>query len=295
MGRASLTVGRLFEGHINGAILIDAYGNAVNRQLALTEALHGRLVGIWNAERDQGLVARRCNGGWFLNGRKVFCSGAGSIQRPIVTAEVTSNKNRLMMMPKIGDAQVDLSTWRPAGMRGTATGSVTFEELFVPDADVVGRLGDYPRSPLFSGGAWRVLAVQLGGLQRIMTLHAERLNQREVLNDAVVKTRFAIAAQQLELARLLVDEARRRYDDLNQAPDAIDAYVDGARNGFEELALSIIMNTRRNIGLASFITPDPLDLVIRDLETYLRQPFLDKSRDHAAQWLLERKGRYDYA
>lgn len=49
---------------------------------------------------------------------------------------------------------------------------------------------------------------------------------------------------------------------------------------------------RRNVGLGSFIAPDPLDRCIRDLETYLRQRFLDASRDSAARWLLPRHGTF---
>lgn len=294
IGRGSLTVGRLFEGHVNGAMLINTYGNDYNRQLALTEAHQGRLIGVWNAERDEGLIASRHRGGWLISGKKVFCSGAGSISRPIITARDQFSRKILMMMPEIDDSQVDLSKWRATGMRGTATGSVTFDRFFVSDSEMVGGPDDYPRSPLFSGGAWRVLAVQFGGLQRILSIHAERLNQRGELNDDPAKTRFAIAAQNLELARLLVSEACKRFNDVDEVPAAIDAYVDGARNAFEELAMQIIMLTWRNAGLASLIAPDPLDLVIRDLETYLRQPFLDASRNNAAKWLLHRKGRFDH-
>ena len=75
-------------------------------------------------------------------------------------------------------------------------------------------------------------------------------------------------------------------------PATIDAYIDLARVGFETLALGIIEATRRNVGLSSFVAPNPLDRCLRDLETYLRQPFLDASRDNAAAWLLRTGGRF---
>ena len=81
--------------------------------------------------------------------------------------------------------------------------------------------------------------------------------------------------------------------DPGASADAIDAYADLARGGFEELALAGIAAARRNVGLGSFIAPDPLDRALRDLETNLRQPFLDASRDHAATWLIQRNGRFD--
>ncbi|MGL5837129.1 MAG: acyl-CoA dehydrogenase family protein [Sphingorhabdus sp.] len=294
IGRASLTVGRLFEGHVNGAILIKTYGNYRQNRIVATEAANGRMTGVWNAERGAGLIARRDRGGWRIDGMKIFCSGAGSIRRPVVTVRTADTSDILMMLPDMAssETEIDLSAWRPTGMKGTATATVRFHGLFVPDDAVVGGPGDYYRSPLFSGGAWRVLAVQLGGLQRIVALHAERLIAWSREDDALMRARFASAGQSLELARLLVAETASRAHGGIDDPAGIDAYVDAARGNFESLAFSIVENTRRNIGLSSFIAPDPLDRIIRDLETYLRQPFLDASRDNAARWLLQHRGSF---
>lgn len=288
LGGASLTVGRLYEGHVNAVRLVAHRGPATLTLLA-AEIASGRMSGVWNAERGEGLSAARIDGGWRLSGRKVYCSGSGAIRRPLVTAAV-GDDGPLMMLPEMTGDRVDLSAWRAAGMRGTATGTVDFTGLIVADAAVVGALGDYYRSPHFSGGAWRVLAVQLGGLDRIMALHTERLLARGGA-DPVIRARFARAAAAHEAARLIVREAACRAEGDGDAA-AIDAYVDLARGGFEELALSCIEATRRNVGLGSFIAPDPLDRVLRDLETYLRQPFLDASRDNAAGWLLGHDGRF---
>jgi len=294
IGSASLTVGRIYEGHVNAAHLIRQYGGAAAMRILTTEVALGRPSGVWNAERGAGVMARRCAGGWMLHGQKIHCSGAGSIMRPIVTARNEGDNAPLMLLPDLSDGGVvvDLSVWQAAGMRGTATGTVTFDKVFVPDAAVVGGPGDYYRSPLFSGGAWRVLAVQLGGLDRIMALHAESLNSSGRSSDGVVRARFADAAAAHELARLSATEAARRAEDSGCDPAAIDAYLDLARVGFETLAFGIIEATRRNVGLSTFIAPSPLDRCLRDLETYLRQPFLDASRDSAAAWLLRTGGRF---
>lgn len=287
IGAASLTVGRLFEGHLNAVKLAGRYGDAANATIVRAEVAAGRILGVWNAERDGGVTATRVDVGYRLDGSKVHCSGAGTIRRPIVTASLDGET--LMFLPDLTSPKVDidLAIWRAAGMRGTATGSVTFDGLDVPVTAVLGGIGDYYRSPWFSGGAWRVIAVQLGALDRIMALHAERLR-----DDPVARARFAAAAGAHESARLHVREAARRAEAPINEPEAIDAYVDLARGTFETAALIIIEATRRNAGLSSFISPDPLDRCLRDLETYLRQPFLDASRDHAARWLAARGGRF---
>ncbi len=287
IGAASLTVRRLFEGHLNAVKLAHRYGGIETAALVRTETAAGRILGVWNAEHGDGVVATRIGGGYRLAGTKVYCSGAGMIRRPVTTA--SSNGEKLMFLPDVASPRVsiDLAIWRAAGMRGSATGSVTFHELEVPDAAVLGGVGDYYRSPWFSGGAWRVIAVQLGALDRIMKLHAERLR-----DDPVARARFAAAAGAHEGARLHVWEAASRAETPASDPEEVDAYVDLARGTFETAALTIIEATRRNAGLSSFIAPDPLDRCLRDLETYLRQPFLDASRDHAARWLEVRGGRF---
>ncbi|MGI4878705.1 MAG: acyl-CoA dehydrogenase family protein [Janthinobacterium lividum] len=289
IGRASLTVGRLFEGHVNAAKLVARYGGP--SAVIAAEAAAGRISGVWNAERGPGLRAAKVDGGWRLDGRKIHCSGAGSIRRALVTARDDDDAVRLFLPDLTGPGVgIDLGVWRAAGMRGTATGTVDFARVFVPDAATVGGPGDYYRSPLFSGGAWRVLAVQLGGLERVMHLHAARLTASGRGGDQVFRARFARAAGSAEAARLLVAEVAERAE-AGGDPAAIDAYVDLARATFEDLALGCIDAVRRNVGLSTFIAPDPLDRVLRDLETYLRQPFVDASRDHAAAWLLEHEGR----
>ena len=64
--------------------------------------------------------------------------------------------------------------------------------------------------------------------------------------------------------------------------DAIDAYVDLARNAFEGAALRVVALAQKAIGLKSFLRPNPLERLIRDLTTYLRQPNLDVSLMSAA-------------
>ncbi|KPF73014.1 hypothetical protein IP88_09765 [alpha proteobacterium AAP81b] len=293
VGDASLTVGRLYEGHCNAVLLADRYGGPLATLAA--EAAAGRISGVWNAERGDGPLATRVAGGWRLTGRKIHCSGAGSLARPLVTARPEGSDAPLMFLPDMRGPgiAVDLAVWQAAGMRGTATGTVVFDGAFVADADTFGAPGDYYRAPLFAGGAWRVLAVQLGGLGRILALHAAALGRSGRGGDPVVRQRFAVAAGGYEQARLLVAEAARRATDPAADPPAAVAYVDLARGSFEALALAGIDAARRNVGLGAFLGPDPLDRCCRDLETYLRQPMLDASRDNAAAWLLPRGGRFE--
>lgn len=290
VGAASLTVGRLFEGHVNAVFLAARYGAAHHLATLAREAGEARISAVWNAETGGGLVAHRLGGGWRLEGEKIYCSGAGAVVRPLVTARTADGPLMLLPDMRANGIAIDASAWRPLGMRGTVTATVTFDSVAVPDDAVIGGPGDYYRSPWFAGGAWRVLAVQLGGALRAIELHASALEGAS-RDDPVARARLAEAAGAVEAARLIVAEAARRTRQPGRAHDAIDAYVDLSRGSFERLVLDAITLTRRNVGLRSTIAPNPLDRVLRDLETYLRQPAIDASRDNAARWLLDHHGR----
>lgn len=162
-------------------------------------------------------------GDWRLRGRKVYCSGAGSIRRAVITAvpvdsDAAGADSRggaplMLLLDLAGPGiTIDLTPWHATGMRGTVSGTVDFDGIFVPHAAVIGEPGDYYCAPWFCGGAWRVLAVQLGGLDRLMTLHADVLRASGRGGEPVVRARFADAAAAHETARLLVREAALRVE-----------------------------------------------------------------------------------
>jgi alkylation response protein AidB-like acyl-CoA dehydrogenase len=195
----------------------------------------------------------------------------------------------VMVMPDVAAARGDLSAWTPLGMRGSMTGRGDFTGIAVSDDDVVGGPGDYYRAPLFAGGAWRVLAVQLGGLERLVALYRAQLGARGRRDDPVQRARFGEAVARLETARLWSAHAACIAEDREQDPNEIDALVNLARHEFERAALAIIERVERGIGLAAMLRPNPVERIIRDLTTYLRQPFPDAALDAAARWALDER------
>jgi hypothetical protein len=54
----------------------------------------------------------------------------------------------------------------------------------------------------------------------------------------------------------------------------------------ERAALDVIEAVQRGVGLSSFIRPNPIERICRDLSTYLRQPVPDLAMSDAARaWL----------
>jgi alkylation response protein AidB-like acyl-CoA dehydrogenase len=173
------------------------------------------------------------------------------------------------------------------GMAASATGHVDFTGLHVSSSEIVGAPGDYYRSPYFAGGAWRVLAVQLGGLERLVAEFRNAVKNSGKADDPVQRARFGETVARLGTARLWSGRAALMAEDDSRDPATVDAFVNLARHSFERAALDIIERVQRGIGLSAMLRPARVELVMRDLLTYLRQPFPDGALDAAARWSLD--------
>ena len=140
IGSGSLPLGRLFEGHVNALDLVRRYGNHQRIELVADEVRAGKLFGVWNTDDANGLRLIHRHGRSWLEGRKILASGAGHIERPLVTA-TDENGRRLMVLPKIGSEGADLSSWRAQGMRASATGAVDFTGVEIEPIEIVGQRG----------------------------------------------------------------------------------------------------------------------------------------------------------
>ncbi len=289
IGSGSLPLGRLFEGHVNALGLVVRYGRPDQVALVAREAREGKLFGVWNTDDREGLRLVAEQGRYRLEGRKIMASGAGFIERPIVTAS-TPEGGRLMVMPRLRMGErSDLSRWTAHGMRASATGSLDFSGLPVEPIEIVGDEGDYERQPAFSGGAWRFAAVQLGGMERLFDCLCAHLRNTGRGGNPHQAARLGEAAIAVETARLWVERAAAIAESASQAggADRIVAYVNLARLAVERAGLDLMEIVHRSVGLAGFMRPHPIERISRDLATYLRQPGPDLALTNAAAWVLE--------
>jgi alkylation response protein AidB-like acyl-CoA dehydrogenase len=288
IGSGSLPLGRLFEGHVNALELVLRYGNHEQVELVAQEAREGKMFGVWNTDDSNGLRLIRKHGRYWLEGRKILASGAGRIERPLVTA-TDEDGRRLMIMPKLGASdRADLSRWTAQGMRASATGVVDFTGVAVEPIEIIGRDGDYERQPWFSGGAWRFAAVHLGGMERLLYLLRRHLQETNRGQDPHQAARLGQAAMATETARLWVARAATITEALlgSRQPDQLVAYVNLARLAVEAAALELMQLVQRSVGLQAFMRPNPIERISRDLATYLRQPGPDRALTDAAAWIL---------
>jgi alkylation response protein AidB-like acyl-CoA dehydrogenase len=288
IGSGSLPLGRLFEGHANAVELVLRYGDHQRVELVAEEARAGKMFGVWNTDDSNGLRLIHRHGRSWLEGRKVLASGAGYIERPLVTA-TDENGRRLMVLPKLNASErADLSAWKAHGMRASATGAVDFTGVEIRPVEIVGREGDYERQPWFSAGAWRFAAVHLGGMERLFDLLRRHLQETNRGQDPHQAARMGGAAMAIETARLWVTQAATIAEARlgSSAPEQLVAYVNLARLAVEAAALDLMQLVQRSVGLQAFLRPNPIERISRDLATYLRQPGPDRALTDAAAWIL---------
>jgi alkylation response protein AidB-like acyl-CoA dehydrogenase len=286
VGRANLSLGRIFEGHVNGARLVDWYGDAAQRRTLTADLADGRLFGVWNTEPQPGVTIETSGGVRTLSGAKSYATGAGFVHRAVVTATDGNGRRQMVIADGADSRRADLSAWRVRGMRATCSGLYDLTGLPVDRVTALGAPGDYSREPRFSAGAWRFTAVQLGGVEQVLILLRDHLAAGSDVAP-VAAARFAEALASVRSAYLWVREAAVRAESPDAGADAV-AFVLMTRGVVEKAGLEVMEAATRTVGTKAFFEDHPLDRACRDLALYLRQPAPDQARDRAAKAFIAR-------
>ncbi len=276
LGSGNLSVGRIVEGHVNALQLVCLYGAEAQIVRAAADAAQGHLFAIWNTETPPGV--RLTERGTLLMGRKDHGSAAGNATRPLITVD----QSRLLLVSLPPGQRVIAGKAGLHGMRATRSGSVDFD-LYAPRRfDWIGEAGDYLREPAFSTGAWRALAVITGGVATLVDELRTQLLARNRAGNPHQAARVAQALIAQETAVLWARKAAILAESATTMPADAKNYVGLARRAVETAALDAIQLVERSLGLSALVDTNPVELLIRDLTTYLRQPALDEAVDEAA-------------
>lgn len=282
VGRGDLSIGRLYEGHVNALSLFDWYA-APDQLEWMNDVLdQGAWFGVWATEPAPGvrLVGEADRS---LIGEKTFASGAGGLDYALVTAGSEDAARRLVIIPANEGRRTDLSGWRVRGMRASLSGRYLLDGMAVDPTMLLGEPGDYDRDPRFTAGAWRFCAVQLGGIEALVTeiRSAMREGDRE---NAVQRARFAEAVVATRSAGFWVEEAAQRF--ASDHDDAV-SLARLTRGVVENAGFAVMEAAARILGTRSAFDGERADKIIRDLSLYLRQAGPDHARDEAAKALLD--------
>ncbi len=273
VGRGDLSVGRIYEGHVNALFLCAQFGTPSQTAAVQDLARAGHLFGVWNTDLptdsvtiDQGK----------LIGSKTFATGVDGLSHALITASTA--EGRQMLLVPLDGLPVDRSWWRPLGMRASGSHVVQFNGLTIAPDWLLGRPDDYVRPPWFGAGAIRFAAVQVGGMHAVFDAALEHLSRTGRAADPFQGHRIARMGIAVQSGYHWLETAGRAWRDAAATPAATDAaeavvaVANATRSAVEAAALSVLEEAERGVGAAGMISPHPLERRLRDLRTYLRQP-----------------------
>ena len=279
VGRGSLPLGRIVEGHVNALELIARLGDEVQRTGWLQDAYAGEVFGVWNTEAGDGVHIRPLpKGGYELAGAKTFCSGARDVTRALITGQLWEGGRAVGWQMAIVDPRelapdrTDDSFWEPLGMEASASHRVDFTGLRLPASALLGEPGDYHVEPYFSGGAVRFAAVQLGGAEALYDHVVALLRRMRRERDPYQVHRIARMALALRGGRHWLAGAPRQALPDRDGEDAVADYGNAARIAIGDACDVVLAEAERAVGARGFLEPEPVRRIYCDLKMYLRQP-----------------------
>jgi alkylation response protein AidB-like acyl-CoA dehydrogenase len=260
-----------------------------SRQLrrAAEDARDGHLFAIWATEAADPVRIAGAPPHAVLRGGKAFCSAAAQATRVLITATLEGGEARMLLIPLRAGERARTGLFDTHGMRACGTGNVDFTGISAPEAALIGQPDDYLRQPEFSAGAWRASAVALGGLDALVEQVRRQLVARGRQGNPHQQARLGDMLIVAETASLWASKAAWVAESGRNSAGDVAGYVNLARIAIEGACLDAMRLAQRSLGLAAFVRPNPVERLLRDLATYLRQPAPDETLTEAASWFTE--------
>jgi alkylation response protein AidB-like acyl-CoA dehydrogenase len=264
LGREDLSLARLAEAHWDAVAILAEAGRKPHA---------GAIYGVWASERPgQELEVVGGESGVTIEGKKMFCSGAGLVDRALIT--VKGRKPILVDTDLRGNArnfQIDGTGWKTAAFAETRTSTVTFNGLAVSREDFVGEPGWYLERPGFWHGACGPAACWAGGAAGLVDFAAKQSRE----DPHALAHLGAMQASLWELEATL-DCAGREIDaDVRDAARAQTRALI-VRHLVEQASTEILRRLARAYGPYPLAMDEGISRRCHELDLYLRQSHAEK-------------------
>jgi alkylation response protein AidB-like acyl-CoA dehydrogenase len=271
LGSVDLSLARLAEGHADAVAILAEAGRT---------ARAATVYGVWAATSAAARVDGRPSAkGWELTGRKQFCSGAGTLDRALVTVETPEGTRLLDIDCHQPEIRLIPGTWPAVGMAESHSLDVSFDGAGVDGSDTVGDPGFYTDRPGFWHGSVGVAACWYGGARGLVQGLVSYLSSGGA-DDHQLAHVGALTARCDAMALTLDDAARRIDADPDNRAGTAHWLALEVRHLIEQGCTEIL----ERVGRAGGARPLSLDAVqsrrAADLYVYLRQHHAE--RDLAA-------------
>lgn len=291
IAKADLSLARCWEGHANSLVLLDGMADSEQRSRWFKGVVErGEKWVAWSGEPQSrkpgesnrfGTSTEKVDGGYIVDGNKVFSTSAGGAQWAILLvntagpggvrhAESASLDTQLMMACDLSDptVEVDSSWWDPIGMRATVSYLVNFRRTFIPDSCLIGYPGQYIKEGWQTCFIPHYAATFLGAAEAAYDYAFEYVTTQNKVDDPYVQHHLAQMSVNVETAHLWLRHVARLWETGRYQ----DAQIAGsrARHVVEHLAEESVRHCIRACGARSLNRPSILERIYRDLSFYVR-------------------------
>jgi hypothetical protein len=246
VARADGSVGRIFEGHLNGYERLKLDG--------IDPGEH--LLGVWGADPAPGEGELASIEGDRITGVKTFCSGAGGLDRALVIA-----RGQLVYVDLQQDVEIDRTWYRSGGMRASESHRVVFR-----GAKIIAALSPLTREPYLSGDAIRTAASWAGILDSSVDAALEDLAAKPETDELRALGAGRVLTAQATIDRWFEHAAR-------VGPDKTLSIQ--LRAMIAQAGATILSEASNATGSRPFATGTQLDRARRDFELFVLQHRLD--------------------
>ncbi len=325
IGRGNLSMGRVYEGHVNALQLVQTFGTPAQVEKYAQDARNSKVFGVWNAEAEDGVkLIPTSSSSYRIEGSKTFCSGCGYVERPFVNGALPDGQWQMCIVPMEKVAvDIDPSWWQPSGMRASASYKVDFTGVELTAEDIIAQPTDYFRQPWLTAGVIRFAAVQLGGAEALFDATRTYLQGLGRIDHPHQQARLGKMAIALEQGNLWLqgsahqvnsyapifggrythtetthtskeqtnaaqtDTPQTGADATQNNTDQLISYANMTRTAIEQICIDMMQLAERCVGTRGLLPPHPMERIIRDLTLYLRQPAFDISLTSVGKHVLE--------
>lgn len=290
MAKADLSLARCWEGHVNSLVLLDGIANAEQKaRWFKTVVERGDLWVAWSGEPQArapgetqrfGTTTEKVEGGYVVEGNKVFSTSAGGAQWAILLVNTAgpggarhataSLDTQLLMACDLSDPtiQIDGSWWDPIGMRATVSYLVNFKRTFIPDTNLIGYPGQYLKEGWQTCFIPHYASTFLGAAEAAYEYALEYVTTQNKVDDPYIQHHIGQMSVDVETAYLWLRHVARLWETGKYQ----EAQVAGsrARHVIEHLAEGTVKHCIRACGARSLNRPSALERIYRDLSFYVR-------------------------
>jgi alkylation response protein AidB-like acyl-CoA dehydrogenase len=273
IGREDLTLAKLAEAHWDAlSILAEAHRHAEP----------GALYAVWASEiPGKALQLEKTDSGFQINGSKMFCSGAGLVDRALVTVGIPESRLvEIDLRTNSMNIDADLSAWTTDAFRLTRTGAVTFRGAQVTAEDLIGDPDWYLNRPGFWHGACGPAACWAGGVAAFVDFAVECSR-----DDPHTLAHLGAMDANNWMMKTCLDVAGRKIDEepLNYIAAQIRAFQ--VRHLVEEACTDTLRRFARAYGPQPISMNQEISRRYHEAELYLRQSHAERDLESLARLL----------